>query len=116
MKLSNMFKTRKNNKMINLTRKRKGGIIKKIRIIETGDQFPKYNSKNDIFTILIESCLKSPEFEGHNGKCKIKWLKVPKKCCKYGIPSNWDSISKNKTPPYNYWYLGDADYKIVFLD
>jgi len=40
-----MFKTRKNKKMINLTRKQKGGIIKKIRIIETGDQFPKYNSK-----------------------------------------------------------------------
>ena len=116
MKLSNMFKTRKNNKMINLTRKRKGGIIKKIRIIETGDQFPKYNSKNDIFTILIESCLKTSEFEEQNGRCKIKWLKIPKKCCKYGIPTKWDSISKNKTTPYNYWYLGDADYKVVFLD
>lgn len=100
--------------MINLTRKRKEGIIKKIRLIEVGGQFPKFNGKNDTFTILIESCLKNPEFEGHKGECKIKWLKVPKKCCKYSIPNGWDSMSKNKFSPH--WFLGDFDYQVVFLD
>ena len=109
-------KTRKTNKMINLTRKRKNGIIKRIRIQETFDNFPKFDGKNDIFTVLIESCSKTPEYENHAGTCKIQWLKVPKKCCKYGIPNEWNTITKNKHPPFNYWFLGDADYKVVFLD
>lgn len=97
-------------------RNRKKNITRKIRIIETGEQFPKYNSKDDIFTIMIESCSKKPEYKGHAGMCKIKWLHVPKKCCKWDIPVKWNSINKNKSPPYNYWFLGDADYKVVFLD
>ena len=111
-----MPQTRKNTNMVNLTRKRKQGIIKRIRIQETGDQFPKYNNKSDIFTIAIQSCSKNPEYEDHAGRCKIQWLKKPKKCCKYDIPIKWNSISKNKSPPYNYWFLGDADYKVIFLD
>jgi hypothetical protein len=102
--------------MINLTRKHKGGIIKKIRIHETGDQFPKYNGKDDIFTILIKSCATSPEYADEAGRCKIQWLKLPKKCCKWGIPTTWNSMSKNKSPPYTYWFLGDGDYKVEFLE
>jgi hypothetical protein len=31
--------------MINLTRKSKNGIIKYVKLRETGDQFPKYDGK-----------------------------------------------------------------------
>ena len=99
-------------KMINLTKKRKNGIIKKIKIREIGDQFPKYDK--DVFTISIESCSNTPEYDGETGNCKIKWLKVPKRCCKWNIPTSWTAMKKNKH--YKYWFIGDADYEVIFLD
>jgi len=102
-------KTRKNRKLIDLVRKkRKGGVIKRIRLIELGGQFPTFNRKNDIFTIQIESC--------GIGECKIKWIKTPDTCCKWNIPIVFDKIRFNKDPPYNFWFMGDADYKVVFLN
>ena len=105
-----MFKTKKKN----VTRKQNLKGIKRIRIIELGDQFLKFDGKNDIFTIEIEKC-GSEDFHGE--RCKIRWLKLPKKCSKkyfIDILSNYDYMSKNKH--YNYWFLGDVDYKVIFLD
>ena len=104
MKFFNLFTTRKSkSKMIQLTRKKNN---RNIRLIETGGQLPKLNG---VYTIQIESCRTTPEHENQHGKCNIKWIKGPKKIY-------WDYISKNRKPPYNYWYLGDGDYKVQFLN
>ena len=107
MKFFNLFTTRKSkSKMIQLTRKRNNQNNRKIRLIETGGQLPKLNG---VYTIQIESCRTTPEHENQHGKCNIKWIKGPKKIY-------WDYISKNRKPPSNYWYLGDGDYKVQFLN
>jgi hypothetical protein len=94
------------------TRKQRKGILKRIKIRETGDQFPKYD--NQIFTILIESCSKDSKDPDQIGICKIKWVKVPKKCCKWDIPISYDTMEKRKW--FDFWFLGDADYEVIFLD
>ena len=63
-----LTKTNKNRKMINLTRKQKTK-VRRIRIKELSGQFPKFDAKNDVFTIEITSCKKKPNYEN---ACTIK--------------------------------------------
>jgi hypothetical protein len=109
-----LTKTNKNRKMINLTRKQKTK-VRRIRIKELSGQFPKFDAKNDVFTIEITSCKKKPSYQDEEGRCNIKWIRVPEKCCKWNIPKVYEYMTKNRKSPYNYWFLGDGDYKVIFL-
>lgn len=105
-----MFKTKKKN----VTRKQKR--IKRIRIIR---QPSNYDFENDIFTIEMGKCY-TDEF---GKRCKIRWLKIPKTCSKknncfvkdFDYIDYIDSKMEFNNKHYKFWYLGEVDYKVVFV-
>jgi hypothetical protein len=105
----NLFRTRKNKR--SSKPKKQVGTIQRIQLKELGDQFPKYD--RDVFTIRIGPIMKlNDEFKTEVRS--IEWLKVPSKCCKWNVPTVWDTMKKNTY--YNkFWWLGDVDYEVIFL-
>lgn len=95
-------KTRKNNKIYE---------IKKIKIIPY-HKFYKLKKYNDVFTIRVAKCIKKKD-KLLNEKCEIEWINIPKKYDKKEYPFVFTNMSKNKL--FDFWYFGDADYKISFV-
>jgi hypothetical protein len=91
-----------------MRRTRRKNVPVRVRLVELGDQFPKFDRKSDVFTLAVGACAKRKGYK----KCAVRWLEGPSV---YGIPQTYRHMQINQTPPYDHWFLGDGDYKIVFL-
>lgn len=90
------------------------GVVYKVQLKKYHHFYSVPTVGKSVCEIMVKTCKSTKGANKTVGKvCEIEWVKVPAMFRKSDFPFTVNRISKNNR--FDFWFLGDADYELVFL-